>query len=134
MLNINYIFFSNTASLNYVTFSDCDCFISGVDLVSIKPIHNVITLQEDITTDRCRQVTVLKEIMSKLYLCFMGDTGDFKHRQRQCQGQCLIKNEVIFNQPNFQGSRSVQCINSSKTVFRLKMKWEHSIWNENMKN
>ena len=28
----------------------------GVDLVSIKPIHNVITLQEDITTNRCRQV------------------------------------------------------------------------------
>lgn len=32
-------------------------FILGVDLVPIKAIHNVITIQEDITTDRCRQVT-----------------------------------------------------------------------------
>ena len=30
--------------------------IIGVDLVPIKPIKNVVTLQEDITTARCRQV------------------------------------------------------------------------------
>ena len=30
--------------------------IVGVDLVPIKPIKNVATLQEDITTSRCRQV------------------------------------------------------------------------------
>ena len=33
--------------------------IVGVDLVPIKPIKNVITLQEDITTTRCRQVRLL---------------------------------------------------------------------------
>jgi 23S rRNA U2552 (ribose-2'-O)-methylase RlmE/FtsJ len=33
--------------------------IIGVDLVPIKPIRNVITLQEDITTARCR--TALKK-------------------------------------------------------------------------
>lgn len=48
----------------FVSFSDCNCFIPGVDLVSIKPIHNVITMQEDITTDRCRQVNILKKILS----------------------------------------------------------------------
>ena len=31
--------------------------IVGVDLVRIKPIHNVITLQADITTPKCRQVS-----------------------------------------------------------------------------
>ncbi|XP_054167435.1 pre-rRNA 2'-O-ribose RNA methyltransferase FTSJ3-like [Oppia nitens] len=29
--------------------------VVGVDIASIKPIHNVITLQEDITTKQCRQ-------------------------------------------------------------------------------
>lgn len=32
-------------------------FLPGVDLVPIKPLPNVVTIQEDITTERCRQVT-----------------------------------------------------------------------------
>ncbi len=32
--------------------------VIGVDLVKIKPIHNVVTVQADITTPKCRQVYI----------------------------------------------------------------------------
>ena len=31
--------------------------VTGVDIVSIKPIHSVMTFQEDITTAKCRLVS-----------------------------------------------------------------------------
>ena len=37
--------------------------IIGVDLVPIKPIQNVVTFQEDITTVRCKQVRTIKTIV-----------------------------------------------------------------------
>jgi AdoMet-dependent rRNA methyltransferase SPB1 len=46
--------------------------IIGVDLVSIKPIRNVITVQADITTEKCRQL-VHKELKGLKADCVLHD-------------------------------------------------------------
>ncbi|CAL1544573.1 unnamed protein product [Lymnaea stagnalis] len=48
--------------------------IIGVDLVSIPPIKNVKTFQEDITTEKCRQVLLLrKELKTAKADCVLND-------------------------------------------------------------
>jgi len=48
------------------------CTYVGIDLVPIKPIHNVTTYQEDITSEKCRQVS--DGGMFCLLVMFTGET------------------------------------------------------------
>ena len=48
--------------------NDVSLFSLGIDLVAIKPIKNVTTLQADITTDHCRQVNYYKGILIFIFI------------------------------------------------------------------
>lgn len=71
-------------------FTPLSSIIIGVDLVPIKPIANVVTLQEDITTDKCRQVQ-LAELMRTAGQTF-ADTASCDARTHtrtyMCGGVC----------------------------------------------
>lgn len=53
--------------------------IIGVDLLPIKPIHNVKTFQEDITTQKCRNVIKAelrgKHVFCESYMLLVGRRG-----------------------------------------------------------
>lgn len=54
---------------NYMPISS---IVIGIDLVNIKPIHNVITIQADITTPKCRQL-LQRELKTWKVDCVLND-------------------------------------------------------------
>ncbi|TRY60351.1 hypothetical protein DNTS_025767 [Danionella cerebrum] len=62
-LNRKFQFLQKARALVDLCAAPGGCLIIGVDLVPIRPIPNVVTLQEDITTEKCRQ-SLRKELQT----------------------------------------------------------------------
>lgn len=91
----------------------------GVDLVPIKPVHNVTTYQEDITSEKCRQVSSSGKICRRLtsIVCwpnFNGSQSSFRSANRRytylvsfCNTSCsLLHLKQVFRVCEFYNKRS----------------------------